>query len=128
DNDERKIAALADGRAPFYEPGLDEMLRRTTDSGKLRFTTSLQEAAEFAEVHFVCVGTPQLPGGLGADLSHVETVIDGLAPHLADKSLVEGKSTVPVGTAARLAERLSGLVPAGVTVNLAWNPEFLREG
>ena len=128
DNDARKIAALAEGRAPFYEPGLDEMLRRTTDSGRLRFTTSLSEAASFAEVHFVCVGTPQLPGGLGADLSHVNAVIDGLAPHLTDNSLVVGKSTVPVGTAAGLAARLSGLVPEGVRVNLAWNPEFLREG
>ena len=79
DNDAKKIAALAEGRAPFYEPGLSEMLVRTVGSGKLRFSTSLAEAAEFADIHFICVGTPQLPGSLGADLSHIEAVIDGLA-------------------------------------------------
>ena len=128
DTDERKIAALAEGQAPFYEPGLADMLVRTVGSGKLRFTTSLAGAASFGEVHFVCVGTPQLPGALGADLSHIEAVIDGLAPSLAQDCLVVGKSTVPVGTAARLAGRLAGRAPDGVTASLAWNPEFLREG
>ena len=128
DNDERKIAALAEGEAPFYEPGLTDMLVRTIGAGKLRFTTSLAEAAAFGEVHFVCVGTPQLPGALGADVSHLEAVIDGLAPNLTQDCLVVGKSTVPVGTAARLAARLADRAPEGVTVNLSWNPEFLREG
>src|ERR1700735_4684008 len=128
DTDERKIAALAEGPAPFYEPGLAEMLVSTVGSGKLRFSTSLAEAARFAEVHFICVGTPQKPGALGADLSHLESVIEGLAPNLTDDCLVVGKSTVPVGTAARLAARLAELAPAGVTANLSWNPEFLREG
>jgi UDPglucose 6-dehydrogenase len=128
DIDECKIAALAEGEAPFYEPGLADMLLRTVGSGKLRFTTSLADAAAFGEVHFVCVGTPQLPGALGADLSHIEAVIDGLAPNLAQDCLVVGKSTVPVGTAARLAVRLADRAPKGVTANLSWNPEFLREG
>jgi len=128
DTDQRKIEALTEGHAPFYEPGLDEMLLRVVSAGKLRFTTSLAEAASFATVHFVCVGTPQLPGALGADLSHIRAVIDGLAPNLPRDCLVVGKSTVPVGTAAGLAKRLAELTVDGVTASLAWNPEFLREG
>ena len=128
DTDARKIAALRDGRAPFFEPGLEEILVRAVASGKLRFSTSLREAAEFGDVHFICVGTPQLPGGTGADLSHIEAVVDGLAPYLTRDCLVIGKSTVPVGTAAWLAARIAGLAPAGAAAGLAWNPEFLREG
>ena len=128
DTDGRKISALRDGQASFYEPGLAEMLVSTVGSGKLRFTTSVADAASFAEVHFICVGTPQLPGALGADLSQVEGALDALAPSLTRDCLVVGKSTVPVGTAARLAARLTGLAPAGVRARLAWNPEFLREG
>ncbi|MFR9800842.1 UDP-glucose dehydrogenase family protein [Pseudonocardia sp. RS010] len=127
DVDPRKLVALSDGRPPFFEPGLPELLRRTVDSGSLRFTDSLQEAGEFGEVHFVCVGTPQQPGSYAADLKYVDAVVDGLAPHLRDGSLVVGKSTVPVGTAARLAQRLTELSP-DVDAELAWNPEFLREG
>lgn len=128
DSDASKVSALAEGRAPFYEPGLAEMLVSTVRSGQLRFSTSLADAARFADLHFVCVGTPQLHGALGADLSHIEAVIDGLAPNLRDGSLVVGKSTVPVGTAARLSARLADIAPAGVATGLAWNPEFLREG
>ncbi len=128
DNDAQKIAALADGRAPFYEPGLSEMLVRMVGSGKLWFSTSLAEAAEFADIHFICVGTPQLPGSLGADLSHIEAVIDGLAANLVRDCLVVGKSTVPVGTAPQLAARLDTLARGDLTASLAWNPEFLREG
>lgn len=128
DTDARKVAALAGGRPPFYEPGLAEIVATTVRLGKLRFSTSLADAAAFADVHFVCVGTPQLPGGLGADLSYLEGVIDGLAQRLTRDCLVVGKSTVPVGTAARLAARLAELAPAGVAARLAWNPEFLREG
>jgi UDPglucose 6-dehydrogenase len=128
DTDTRKIAALQEGRAPFFEPGLEEILVRAVRSGKLRFSTSLQEAAEFGDTHFICVGTPQLPGGTGADLSHIEAVVDGLAPHLTRDCLVIGKSTVPVGTATRLAARIASLAPVGAAAGLAWNPEFLREG
>jgi len=128
DTDTQKIAALQEGRAPFFEPGLEEILVRAVASGKLRFSTSLQEAAEFGDAHFICVGTPQLPGGTGANLSHIEAVVDGLAPYLARDCLVIGKSTVPVGTAARLATRITGLAPVGAAAGLAWNPEFLREG
>jgi UDPglucose 6-dehydrogenase len=128
DTDAQKIAALQDGHAPFFEPGLEEILVRALGSGKLRFSTSLQEAAGFADAHFICVGTPQLPRTAGADLSHIEAVVDGLAPYLTRDCLVIGKSTVPVGTAARLAARIAGLAPAGAAAGLAWNPEFLREG
>jgi UDPglucose 6-dehydrogenase len=128
DVDPGKLAALSQGHPPFFEPGLPELLRRTVDSGALRFTDSLQEAGEFGEVHFVCVGTPQQPGSYAADLRHVDAVIDGLAPHLQSGSLVVGKSTVPVGTAARLTARITELAPAGTDTELAWNPEFLREG
>jgi len=128
DVDAEKIEALADGRPPFYEPGFSEVLARAVASGRLRFTTSLAEAAEHGDVHFVCVGTPQRPGSYAADMRHVDAVIDGLAPHLHRDCLVVGKSTVPVGTAARLAARLGELAPVGRRAEVAWNPEFLREG
>lgn len=128
DTDAEKIAALAEGEAPFYEPGLPDLLVSTVRSGKLRFSTSLAEAAQFADTHFICVGTPQLADSLRADLSHIESVIDELAAHVTRDCLVVGKSTVPVGTAARLATRLASRVPKGITASLAWNPEFLREG
>nr|WP_206323319.1 UDP-glucose/GDP-mannose dehydrogenase family protein [Streptomyces sp. HNM0574] len=127
DIDPDRVAALSAGRAPLRETGLDALLARTVADGKLRFTTSLAEAAAFARLHFVCVGTPQLSGGQAADLRHVDAVFDGLARSLRPGSLVVGKSTVPVGTADRLARRLADAAPeAGCEV--AWNPEFLREG
>jgi len=128
DTDAEKIAALADGRVPFFEPGLAEVLSRGIGSGALRFGTSLAEAARFGDVHFICVGTPQLPGFQAADLSAVHAVINGLVPQVTRDCLMVGKSTVPVGTAAHLAARIGQLAPGGVDVELAWNPEFLREG
>ncbi|MGW7202926.1 UDP-glucose dehydrogenase family protein [Streptomyces sp. NPDC054837] len=129
DIDAERIAALTSGRPPFYEPGLSEMLTKAVDAGRLRFTTSLAEAAWFADTHFICVGTPQHPATGAADLRYVEAAVDGLAPHLVDNGyervLVVGKSTVPVGTAGRLAERLHAAAP---DADVAWNPEFLREG
>jgi UDPglucose 6-dehydrogenase len=109
---------------PFHEPGLEELLARHTASGRLRFTTSYEEAAAFGRVHFVCVGTPQRKDtdSGAADMSYVDGAVEALAAHLGEGALVVGKSTVPVGTAQRLAGRL----PAGA--ELAWNPEFLREG
>jgi UDPglucose 6-dehydrogenase len=127
DVDEAKVAMLADGRTPFYEPDLEPLLRKSLDSGRLRFTTSYAEAAT-ADVHFLCVGTPQRKGGYAADMRYVDGVVDGLAPHLDRPTLVVGKSTVPVGSAARLQQRLAALAPAGDAAELAWNPEFLREG
>ncbi|MDQ3326404.1 MAG: UDP-glucose/GDP-mannose dehydrogenase family protein [Actinomycetota bacterium] len=126
--DSDKVATLAQGRIAFYEPDLQELLSRHVASGRLRFTSSPAEAAAFGDVHFVCVGTPQRRDGLAADLSQVDAAIDQLAPHLDGRCLVVGKSTVPVGTAARLSERLAAHAPPGSDVELAWNPEFLREG
>lgn len=133
DIDQEKVALLASGRAPVYEPYLQELLSKHVvgqpgSTGLLRFTTSWEMAAECADVHFVCVSTPQRHGGLAADMSHVEAAIEALSPHLSRPALVVGKSTVPVGSAARLAERLATLAPAGEGAELAWNPEFLREG
>ncbi|MFI0449417.1 UDP-glucose dehydrogenase family protein [Actinomadura sp. 6N118] len=128
DVDERKIARLASGEVPFFEPGLPELLAKALESGRLRFTTSFAEAGEFGDVHFVCVGTPQQPGSDAADLTYVDAAVRSLAPHLNRRTLVVGKSTVPVGTAARMTDVLQELAPAGTEVELAWNPEFLREG
>jgi UDPglucose 6-dehydrogenase len=126
--DGAKLAELREGRVPFFEPGLPELLSRHVTSGRLRFTSDLQEAADVADVHFLCVGTPQRADTIAADLSHVDAAIDALAPLLRRPCLVVGKSTVPVGTAERLAARLAELAPAGSGAELAWNPEFLREG
>ena len=128
DVDEAKIESLRQAVVPFYEPGLQELLARHIASGRLRFTTSYEEVAEFADVHFLSVGTPESPRNYAADLSYVNAAIDSLAPLLTRAATVVGKSTVPVGTAERLADRLRELAPAGADVELVWNPEFLREG
>jgi UDPglucose 6-dehydrogenase len=128
DVDPVKIARLRSGEVPFFEPGLPEQLSKALESGRLRFTTSYQEAAAFGDVHFLCVGTPQMNGSYAADLRYVDSAVAQLAPHLDRRALVVGKSTVPVGTAARLAGALRRTAPAGDQVELAWNPEFLREG
>jgi UDPglucose 6-dehydrogenase len=128
DIDAAKVASLNAGEVPIFEPGLQELVRDGLSSGRLRFGTSYQEAAEFGDVHFVCVGTPQRRDGHGADLSQVESCMDGLAPWLTRPCLIVGKSTVPAGTAVALAERVVGKAPAGDAVELCWNPEFLREG
>ncbi|WP_405088735.1 UDP-glucose dehydrogenase family protein [Microbispora sp. NBC_01389] len=128
DVDQSKIERLRRGELPIHEPGLEEVLRRNLDSGRLRFTTSYEEVAKFGDVHFVCVGTPQKKGERAADVSYLDAVVESLAPHLDRECLVVGKSTVPVGTAERLAEKLVRLAPAGTQTELAWNPEFLREG
>ncbi|MCA6093657.1 UDP-glucose/GDP-mannose dehydrogenase family protein [Streptomyces sp. SCA3-4] len=128
-----KIETLSRGEVPMYEPGLEELLRKHVaglegSTGRLRFTTSWQEVADFGDVHFVCVNTPQKHGEYACDMSYVESAFSSLAPLLRRPALVVGKSTVPVGSAARLARLLTGLAPAGEDVELAWNPEFLREG
>jgi UDPglucose 6-dehydrogenase len=128
DIDEERIDALREGRVPFYEPDLEPLLRKHVESGRLTFTTSYAEAAEFADVHFVCVATPQRDGDFAADLSYVHRVVDELGPRLMRPCVVVGKSTVPVGTSDGLARRLVELAPAGHSVELVWNPEFLREG
>lgn len=128
DVDAAKLEKLNSGEAPFFEPGLNGILRAAVDSGNLRFTASYAEAAEFAEVHFIAVATPQKQGEFAADLTYVESVVSELAPLLRQPAVVFGKSTVPVGTASRLGEMAQRLAPAGDAVEVAWNPEFLREG
>ena len=122
DSDAAKVAALASGTVPFWEPGLDEVLQRGLESGRLTFTTDPADAAG-AHVHFVCVGTPQKADSPAADLTQVHGAIDALTPVLGPGALVVGKSTVPVGTAAGIADRV-----AETGARVAWNPEFLREG
>jgi UDPglucose 6-dehydrogenase len=124
DVDERKIADLQAGRAPFFEPGLPELLAEVQATGRLSFSSSMADAAG-ARVHFVCVGTPQRKGENAADLRYVNAAFSSLAPFVGEGDTVVGKSTVPVGTAARLARELAEAAPEAV---LAWNPEFLREG
>jgi UDPglucose 6-dehydrogenase len=130
---QEKIDLLSTGRAPMYEPGLDELLAKHVagiegSTGRLRFTSSWEEVAEFGDVHFMCLNTPQKHGEYACDMSYVDRAFESLAPHLTRPALVVGKSTVPVGSAERLAARLAELAPAGETAELAWNPEFLREG
>jgi len=124
DVDERKVAALCAARSPFYEPGFDDLLTRTLGSGRLSFSTDIADAAG-ARVHFICVGTPQKHGEYAADLRFVQAAAESLLQVLEPGDLVAGKSTVPVGTAARLAEMFGEKVPGSL---VAWNPEFLREG
>lgn len=134
DSDPERVAKLSAGLPPCYEPGLDDMLSRHVENGRLRFTDSYPNVAEFGAadtegvVHFLCVGTPQSSGAEAADLSYLYSAVEHLAPHLVGRCSVVGKSTVPVGTAARLATLLSARVPTGSVVELVWNPEFLREG
>jgi UDPglucose 6-dehydrogenase len=128
DIDPGKVAKLQSGEVPFFEPGIDNLVRDNLASGRLRFTDSFVEAADFADLVFLTVGTPQCETGLAANLSYLHAAIDALSPHLNRPALVVGKSTVPVGTAERLARRTRSLAPAGDDIELAWNPEFLREG
>ncbi|NMD59889.1 UDP-glucose dehydrogenase family protein [Rhodococcus globerulus] len=128
DIDAAKVEMLCAGHVPFFEPELAQLLTRNLESGRLGFTTSYAEASEFADFHFLCVGTPQKRGEKAADISHVDAVIDTLAPLLERPAVIVGKSTVPVGTAARLGARVRAAAPAGDGVEVAWNPEFLREG
>ncbi len=127
DVDPAKIEKLRAGEVPFFEPELPELLAKHIDGGHLRFTTSYPEVADFADIHFVCVGTPQRAGELAADVSYVDAAFSSLAPLLERKVLVVGKSTVPAGTAARMQQLLLSLAPCQ-DVELGWNPEFLREG
>ena len=124
DTEVSKIELLSKGQVPFYEPGLEELLAEQIKSGRLSFTTNINNLAD-CDVHFICVGTPQVKGGNSADLTYVNSALESIAKLVKAGGLVVGKSTVPVGTAARLRNRLIELNPKA---DLAWNPEFLREG
>ncbi|MFF1460549.1 UDP-glucose dehydrogenase family protein [Streptomyces sp. NPDC058330] len=127
DSDIDKVHTLNSGRAPFFERDLDDLLAKHTASGRLRFTASYGEAAEFADLHFIGVGTPPQPGTDAYDLTHLFEAVTLLAPALTRPAVIAVKSTVPVGTAPRVAELLWGMAPAGDLIEVAWNPEFLRE-
>ncbi len=124
DVDKAKIEALQRSEAPFFEPGLPELLTEAMATGRLTFSTDPDSVAG-AAVHFVCVGTPQKPDGNAADMTYVDAAVTALIPHLGEDDFVVGKSTVPVGTAERLAEQITQARPRAT---LVWNPEFLREG
>ena len=124
DTDQSKVALLSSGELPFYEPGLDTLLAQELKTGRLTFTTDFAAVAD-ADVHFICVCTPQSKDGLAADLTYVRSSVAAIAPHLKEGALVVGKSTVPVGTAQALRELLAKAAPQA---DLAWNPEFLRDG
>lgn len=126
DIDADRVKLLNAGQSPIYEADLEPMLRRHTDSGRLRFTTDYTEIADWADVHFVCVDTPQSASG-AADLSQLWAVRDQLAPQLSASALIVGKSTAPVGTAADLRAGFRARAPAGQAIDLIWSPEFLRE-
>ncbi len=127
DTDAAKIATLSTGASPFYEPGFDELLAEVLATGRLRFTQSVQEAVTGASVHFVCVGTPQLAGSDAANIAYVDSAFRSVAAHADCDGLVVGKSTVPVGTAQRLAAEVAE-TSSEHRLEVAWNPEFLREG
>ena len=124
DTEASKIDLLSKGKVPFYEPELEELLSEQIKSGRLTFTTNVADLAD-ADVHFICVGTPQIKNGNAADLTYVNSALESIAKHVKPGGLVVGKSTVPVGTATKLRNRLLELNPKA---DLAWNPEFLREG
>jgi UDPglucose 6-dehydrogenase len=124
DIDSEKISSLRKGKVPFYEPDLEELLQKEVSTGRLTFSTDFSDAAD-CDIHFLCVGTPQQKDSLAADLTYVDSSVRSIAPHAKPGSLIVGKSTVPVGTAARLSSMLRDM---NSQVELAWNPEFLREG
>ncbi|GGS38132.1 UDP-glucose 6-dehydrogenase [Streptomyces nojiriensis] len=128
DTDADKIARLNRGECPIYETGLPELLARHTATGRLRFTTDIAEAAKFAELHFLGVGTPIDSDGRSYDTGQVFGAVRQLAPHLKQPCTIVGKSTVTVGTTRQLTALVHRLAPAGETADVVWNPEFLREG
>jgi UDPglucose 6-dehydrogenase len=128
DIDPLRVAALSEGLLPFHEPGLPELLRKHVRSGRLRFTTSYEEVGAWGDVHFIGVGTPQRAGEGAADMQFVDAATISLARNITKDALIVGKSTVPVGTTRRLKTLVRDNKRPGVSVSLAWNPEFLREG
>jgi UDPglucose 6-dehydrogenase len=128
DVDQAKVDRLNAGECPIYEAGLPELLARHTESGRLRFTNNIREAADFAELHFIGVGTPIDADGRSYDTGQVYGAIRQLAPHLDRPCTIVGKSTVTVGTTSKVTDLAQRLAPAGESVDVVWNPEFLREG
>lgn len=128
DNDSAKALALSEGRVPFFEPELPELIRKHVASGRLRFTTDIAEATALSDVHFICVGTPQQRGSNAANLNYVQEATRQVVKNLTHDGLIVGKSTVPVGTGQALREMILEFIPEGIETEIIWNPEFLREG
>jgi len=128
DVDPKKVETLTAGKVPFFEPGLPELILKHVESGRLRFTTDIAEATALSDVHFICVGTPQQRGSNAANLKFVEDATAAVASSMTHDGLIVGKSTVPVGTGARLRDIVAEVLPTGISAELIWNPEFLREG
>ena len=124
DTESSKVDLLSKGKVPFYEPDLEDLLSEQIRSKRLTFTSKVEDLSD-ADVHFICVGTPQVKNGNAADLTYVNSALESIAKYVKPGGLVVGKSTVPVGTATKLRNRLLELNP---NADLAWNPEFLREG
>jgi len=122
----KRLGDLQNGVVPFFEPGLDEALQSVIAKGNIKFQADHTEESREADLHFLCVGTPQLPGSYAANTQYLHDAVRALAPYLREDAVIAGKSTVPVGTAAKLTEVLAEA--AGFQPHLAWNPEFLREG
>jgi UDPglucose 6-dehydrogenase len=127
DVDAQRIRMLESGRVPFFEPLLEDLVQRNCEAGRLAFGTDLAAAVRESQVIFIAVGTPDRGDG-HADLSYLFKVVEDVAPHVNDYKVVVTKSTVPVGTGRRVQQMLRDLLPAGTTVDVASNPEFLREG
>jgi UDPglucose 6-dehydrogenase len=125
DVDARKVNLLKSGGVPIYEPGLEELVRRNSAAGRLKFTTDYAEAIGSAQCIFICVGTPQDQSG-AADLKYVQAAAEQMAPHLRDNAVVVCKSTVPVGTNRKVAGWISART--STRFRIASNPEFLKEG
>jgi len=128
DTDKRKIDDLSLGELPFHEPDLPELLQKHVASGRLRFTTSIEEAAAFGDIHFIAVGTPQRAGETAADMQYVDSAVVSLVSAIRKDALIVGKSTVPVGTSRRLQALIREVAHPDAIIDFAWNPEFLREG
>lgn len=128
DVDKEKVDRLSVGDLPFHEPGLPELVRKHIASGRLRFTTSFDEAGKFGDVHFIAVGTPQRAGEHAADMTYVDASVTAIARSITKDCVIVGKSTVPVGSARRLKALVAEESSPELNVSFAWNPEFLREG
>lgn len=128
DVDPEKIERLNRGVLPFHEPDLPELLKKHLDTGRLRFTTSIEEAGAFGDIHFIAVGTPQKDGEGAADMTYVDAAVEGIAIAATHDCVIVGKSTVPVGSARRLQALVEKVKNPSLDISFAWNPEFLREG
>ena len=124
DVDSAKIAQLAVGKVPFFEPGLTELFSSVRETNRLTFSSDISAISQ-CEINFLCIGTPQTTDGLAADLSALQSAFSSVLAAAKSGSVIVGKSTVPVGTAERFNDEIRA---SKRSLTLNWNPEFLREG